>query len=375
MERSVAFLLENAGPVIQLRLHRDLLGDLSPSLESALRDEIEQLPLVGLLKTYVRPNGYIGTGMHSWDHWRGEVLHHTPLEDGENAARLLSQYCFPKDHPLVAGFMAALRDEESLRETFSYISPEKDRFEKRFRGLNNGNCLMALIYTLQALLGFGDDFEDLRAFQQIALEGFRQIRNAPSFHSLVRKRSQTRARYNYPFIEENAFFPNSLTLTMLAYTQSWRTSENVQMLAEAINHLNHMMDPENNLHVRIAGKSIVPFFALVRPIRPFKPEVIDTILYRRVLSEIAMLGVGKQVDVLRETAEQIRLATDERGVLRMRFDLPHNRRYSPKALEYPWPYSDLKLEPGRDQRSIDCDLTFWAVELMHLINKETPQSV
>lgn len=82
MDRSIAFLTENAGPVIRLRVHRDLLGDLTFAKDTLLQAEIDQLPLVKPLKTYVRPSGYIGTGMHSWDNWRGQELHHTPLEDG-----------------------------------------------------------------------------------------------------------------------------------------------------------------------------------------------------------------------------------------------------------------------------------------------------
>lgn len=96
-------------------------------------------------------------------------------------------------------------------------------------------------------------------------------------------------------------------------------------------------------------------------------DLVDTILYRRTLTEVGMLGVGHQAKVLCETADNIRSAMDERSVLQMRFDLPHNRRYSPKLLHDPGPYTDLKLERGKDQRALDCDLTFWTVECLHLI--------
>lgn len=69
-------------------------------------------------------------------------------------------------------FVKAIRDEDTLQKKFSYIPLEGVRFENRYLGLNNGNCFMALIYTMQAMLGYGDDFEDLPAFQKIALKGF-----------------------------------------------------------------------------------------------------------------------------------------------------------------------------------------------------------
>ena len=82
--------------------------------------------------------------MHSWDNWRGTVLHETPLQDGECAARLLSYYRVPKTHSYVQGFVSAMRDEETLKKEFSYIPLEIPRYENRLVGLNNGNSLMAL---------------------------------------------------------------------------------------------------------------------------------------------------------------------------------------------------------------------------------------
>lgn len=133
--KSIDFLLENAGPVIQYRLRKEILGDLSKSEEEKLLGQIYELPLFKLLSTYIKPNGYIGSGMHSWDNWRGTVLHETPLQDGECAARLLSYYRIPKTHPFVQNFLSAMRDEEILKKEFSYILPEIPRYENRFEGL------------------------------------------------------------------------------------------------------------------------------------------------------------------------------------------------------------------------------------------------
>ena len=101
-------MLENAGPVIRYRLRKEILEDLTPGEEERLLEQIYELPQFKLVQSYAKPDGYIGSGMHSWDNWRGQVLHETPLQDGENAARLLSYYRIPKEHPLVAGFVAAI---------------------------------------------------------------------------------------------------------------------------------------------------------------------------------------------------------------------------------------------------------------------------
>ena len=400
--KSIDFLLENAGPVIRYRLRRDILQDLTPGEEESLREQIYRLHPFVLLQSYVKPDGYIGSGMHSWDNWRGQVLHETPLQDGESAARLLSYYCIPKRHPVVAGFVAAMRDEEILRKEFSYIPPEIPRFEKRFVGLNNGNCLQALLYTMQAMLGYGDDFEDLADFQQICLKGFARVAQARSLEEFTKYDAGAKRKYNYPYIEAEDYFPDAYTLAMLAYTKSWRGGREeavtqgdgtgsapgkgkgapamqgdgtgsapgetpVSMLARALNHINAVMRPDNEMHVRICGKYVAPCFAMIRPIRAFRSDLIDTVTYRRVLSEIAMLGVGQQADVIRESIANVEEALDGDGVLRMDFSTPHNKRYSPRRIEYLSPYGDVRLEADYGQKNAFlCDLTFWALEFLWL---------
>ena len=80
LTKSIDFLLENAGPVIQYRLRKEILHDLDKTEEENLLEQIYQTPHFKLLQTYVKADGYIGSGAHSWDNWRGTVLHETPLQ-------------------------------------------------------------------------------------------------------------------------------------------------------------------------------------------------------------------------------------------------------------------------------------------------------
>ena len=366
LSKSIDFLLENAGAVIQYRLHKEILRDLNQTQEENLLEQVYQTPLFKLLATYIKPNGYIGSGAHSWDNWRGEVLHRTPLEDGETAARLLSYYAIPKAHPYVVDFVRAMRDEETLRHEFSYIPPEIERYENRAIGLNNGNCLLGLLLTMQALLGYGDD-KEVRYFQNISLKGFERVLEISSLDEITKER-KTKGKYHYPYIEADEYFPCSYTLAKLAHTAAWRTVDNVQMLADSLNHINAMMKPDSNMHVKVGNKYYAPCFALNRPLRPFKYDVVDTILYRRVLTEIAMLGVGEKVGIIRESVANVRDAIDADGILRMDLDSPHNKRYSPKNIEYPTPYVDVRLEPDYKRKyALECDLTFWAVQFLSLV--------
>lgn len=367
LSKSIDFLLENAGPVIQYRLRKEILCNLKKTEEENLLEQIYQTPYFKLLQRYIKLNGYIGSGAHSWDNWRGVILHETPLQDGEAAARLLSYFAIPKTHPIVVNFIAAMRDKDTLRNEFSYIPPEVERYENRYRGINSGFCLMILIYTMQAMLGYGDD-EYVKPFQSVSLEAFESILPLSSINEITKIR-QGKAKYNYPYIEESTSFPCQYHLEVLAYTNAWRTPENIVLMTNSLNHYNAILHGANPMKVKIGSNYYVPFPLNMSnsPIRPFRADVIDNITYRRLLTEIAMLGVGESVGVIKDSIAGIDDAIGDDGILKMRFDLQHNKRYSPKNIEYPTPYVDVRLEQDYKRKyALECDLTFWAVQFLYL---------
>lgn len=368
--KSIDFLLEHAGAVIQYRLRKEILQDITKTEEENLLEKIYQTPQFQLVESYVKPNGYIGSGCHSWANWKGRVLQRTPLEDSETAARLLSYYQIPKEHPIIQNYIHALGDEELLKAEFSYIPPEVVRFENRFKGLNSGNSLGAIFFTIQAMLGHGDDFKEVLNFQEISLKGFERVLGISSLEEITRLHKNVNKKYNYPYIEAEDFFPDSYTMAMLAYTRNWRSKEHIHQVANALNHINRIMKTDNELSIKIDGKYYGACFPLVKPIRPFLADRVEKILYRRTLTEIAMLGVGRKVDVIEESVVNIEAALDEDGILRTDFDLPKYRNYLSKNLAYPTAYVDVKLEPDYGRKyARECDLTFWALEFLTLVDQ------
>ena len=265
-----------------------------------------------------------------------------------------------------------MRDENTLKNEFSYIPPEINRFETRFIGLNSGFCLMALIYAMQAMLGYGDD-EYVKSFQNVSFEAFKSILPLSSVNDIV-KTHQSKAKYNYPYIEADTYYPCQYHLETLAYTSAWRTPENIKLMADTLNHYNEITrGGPHPIHVKIGNRYYAPFplHMANNPIRPFHVDLIDSITYRRLLTEIAMLGAGESVGVLLESVENIKEAINGDGILRMRLDLPHNKRYSPKSIEYPTPYVDVRLESDYKKKyALECDLTFWAVQFLYLVNED-----
>jgi hypothetical protein len=109
-----------------------------------------------------------------------------------------------------------------------------------------------------------------------------------------------------------------------------------------------------------------PGSALIKPLQPFRAETLDKILYRRYLTEIAMLGVGEKVGIIRESVVNVNETLDADGILRTFFDMPKYRCYLAN-IEYPTAYVDVILEPDYKRKyAQECGLTFWAIQFLTL---------
>jgi len=366
-EKSIDFLLKNAGPVIRYRLHKEILNDLSEKNEKKLLDEVYNAPKFQLMKRYITPSGYIGIGMHSGDKYK-----ETPLQDGETAARLLSYYAIPKTNPIVVNFIKSLRSEKILQSEFSLYKQLVVAFNNRFLGLRNGGGLMVLFYTMQALLGFGDD-DEAKSFQDISLDAFKSILPISSIADITKFKPNLKKKYNYPYIEEGTYLPCSYHLAALAYTKAWRTKKNISIMADAINHINKITDDKNNIHIKINDNYYCPLWAFIRPIKAFSLEMVqhNYVMYRRVLTEIAMLGVDQKVDIIKESVKNVKEALSKDGVMRIKFDTAYNKKRYLDILKYPTAYAEVGLEDNyKKENALECDLTFWAIQFLKLVGKE-----
>lgn len=363
LSKSIDFLLDKAGDVIKYRLRKEILKDLSDSEEEMLLEKIRQYPNYRLVERYVKPNGYIGLGMHSWDKFK-----ETPMQDGESAARLLSYYSIPKDSPIIKNFINALRNDIILEEEFSYYNPEKARFRDRYLGLRNGGGLMVLIYTMQAMLGYGDD-EEVKPFIDISYKAFESMMAISGLDDITKFNPNLKKKYNYPYIENDVYLPCVYHLTTLSHTNSWRSEESIHKLADAINHLNNIMKDDNNVHIKIGSNYYVPLWALIRPIKAYGTGLHDTVL-RRMLTEVAMLGVGTRVKVIERSVDNVMEAISEDGILKPVFNSAYEKRRFIESIRYPSPYSEISLEADcKKEVSLWCDFTFWAVQFLSLVYK------
>lgn len=363
ISKSIDFLLENAGDVIQYRLHKEILKDISKAEEENLLQKVMQTPYYKLVESYVKPNGYIGIGMHSWDKFK-----QTPLQDGEAAARLLSNYAIPKDSKIIMSFIAAMRNDEILEEEFSYYNPEITRFENRFLGLNNGGGLMVLIYTMQALLGYGDESQ-VKPFVETSFNAFESILHINDLSDITKFSPNLKKKYNYPYIEEDVYFPCQYHLETLASTNSWRNEKSVGTLINAINHHDKIMKTNNNMHIKIKNNYYGPLWAYVRPFEPFTINEPAYVALRKTITALAKVG-GIKIDVVKKSVDVVKEQMQADGILRVKFETTYKKKYFKSNMAYPGPYSEIALEVNhKTDTQLWCDLTFWAVQLLHILGE------
>ena len=359
-QKSIDFLLENGRDVIQYRLHKDILHDLTEAEETKLLEKVMQTPEYQLLLTHVKPNGYIGIGMHSWEKFKA-----SHLDDGENAARLLHNYGIPKDMPIVQNFVKAMRDDAILEQEFSYYNPEKVRFETRSIGINSGSSLDVTLYACQALLGYGDDPE-MRHFVDASYKAFVSLLDYESADEITTFNPNLKRKYNYPTITPDTYFPCQYHLETLAETQSWRTEESIARLAETIDHHDRITKDFGGFAVKINGKQVGPGWAYMNPFFALSfPQKAPN--HRKTLTALAKV-TGDRTQVVRESVETLLEMLSEDGVLRTTFTSSYEKSRFKDNFRSGHPYAEIGLEPDhRKDTAIWCELTFWAVEFLHII--------
>ncbi len=369
LSKSIDFLLENSGDVIRYRLRKEILHDLSQTEEENLLEKIMRLPHYKQLEKYQKPDGFIGVGLHSYDKFQ-----ETPLQDAENAARLISYYAIPMTVPLVSRFAESLQDERILEEEFSFCNPILKMFRNRHIGTESGSSLQLLIDACLALMGFGDN-GIIERTKKISYEAFERVLPLKSFSDITSYNPNVHRKYNYPYILPDTLFPCVYHLQVLSHTFSWRNEQSLKTLADALNHISAIAPEPIHIHVRADNKYHTPLWELSRPIKPYETNFTDYVCYRRILTDIVKLGIGRQVDVTSISAERLLddLKTD--GILRLAFKSASEKRKFKSVFEYPGPYNDIKLEPDyKTDVSIWCDLTFWAVQFLYLYDANLTQS-
>lgn len=114
------------------------------------------------------------------------------------------------------------------------------------------------------------------------------------------------------------------------------------------------------------------YIGIGMPITPYDPDRLHGKSHmqlpnnRRILLDIARIGIGDKVDVTRQTAAILEEALNRKPFLTPHFENSYEKRMYRQSLMVPGPYSESSYAEDRlTDTDLACDFTLWAVLFLH----------
>ena len=347
MFKSIAFLLENANPSIKLRVKKEILGSIAPEEESELIEQITQEPIYKLIAACQKENGWLGNGFHGPNKDAG------PYENQEVGTKWLAEKAVGKDDPVLKRAMDAF----ATTELTDLCYRTKGKYYDEFRYAANGQNLIRCACIARA--GY-DVIIDIKPQIQLALDSFKRVLEVDSILDITRIK-KVNGKEKRVF-NDNEKWPCYYLLDILAHTGSWKTNENIQMLAKAVKKLMRTDRPE----CQVGGDSWVGcVLGTVGCIKEGyslgydKDGVHYTYLDR--VEWLCRCGLAPYIPELQAEVELLKNSIDENGICRATVDenqLKGIGTYSGQQLETDWKTDTRKL----------CDITFRALLILYYSN-------
>jgi hypothetical protein len=351
LSKSIDFLLENANPSIKRRVKSEILHNLTPEEASEYQAQILQEPNVKRCLASQLDNGWFGHGFHGMNKNAGQ------FENQETCTKYLGEKAVDKDTPALKrsmdAFVAIPLDDLCYRT--------KGRYFDECKYAANGQNLIRCACIARA--GYADVI-DISPQLQLSLDSFRRVLEVDSVLDISRP-IQKGAKRVFNDYEK---WPCRYHLDMLAHTDSWKTEDNIKMLAASVDKLMRTDRPELINCVPLSwvgyplgtlggfpsqGLSVKSTGLLPTPIslpNGSKPELYNL----EYLEWFARCGILPYVSKLQEAVYEIVKSMDDSGVCNTPV---------PDDIFKGWgPYAGLQLEVDwKTKTRRDCDVTFRAL--------------
>lgn len=337
-ERMADFLLENANPSIRYRVLTEVLHRDVPQVErDRMQAEILDEPIIKSIIACQKENGWIGNGFHGPSRDAGQY------ENQEVGVKYLGEKLVYRDAPVLKNAISAFKTAEN---EYMGDSGDRDKYTAYGADIVKAACV--------ARAGYEDSFDISREIKK-SLDSFRRVTEVGSVTDIVKIRKKRPERVNpdgiaYVFNDYEKW-PCRYHLDILAHTQSWRSEENIAMLAAAFNKLMEASSP-----------GYVPAYCvdvghLVGCCGAFT-EGMELCSRLDLTEYMCRCGLYGLVPKLRREVDIIRNSVDERGVCHASFDETALRgmgTYSGRQLEVDWKKAARRAS----------DVTFRALLILH----------
>ena len=346
-KRMIDFLLANADPSIRLRIKEEILHDITDEERRKFQEQILLEPKIPPIKNAQKENGWIGNGFHGGNKIGG------PYDNQEVGTKYLGEKGL-KGTDVLDRAMDAYETTELTDPCYGTKGKYYSEFEIAAFGWNMVRC--ACIARAHY-----DDVIDITPQIEVALESFKRVTEVDSIFDVSRPVKGGR------LFNDNEKWPCRYHLEILAFTDSWKSNENVAMLTDSFNRLmrkdrTEYIDIEINCWV---GHKVGPLWRLTEGYSlmtgPYNHKQISDGIRRVNIEKIEWMvrcGLYKNVPELKEEVDRISNSINTGGICEVEI-------YENEFKEW-GPYGGLQLETDwRSKIRKACDITFRALLVLH----------
>lgn len=354
-DKMIKFLLENANPSIKRRVKTEIANALTQQEAVEYQEQILQEPNIKRCLASQLENGWFGHGFHGGNKNAGQ------FENQETCTKYLGEKAVDKDTPALKRSMDAFANiplDDLCYETRGKIIDE-------FKVTGHGHNLIRCACIARA--GYADVI-DISPQIQLSVDSFKRVLEVDSVLDITRPIQRGKHRV----FNDYEKWPVRYHLDILAHTDSWKTNENIKIVADSVTKMMKTDRPELvNLNPaswngyplgRLGGfpsqgLTVKMTCGLPSPMSiPYRnrPELYNF----EYIEWFARCGIVPYVPALREAVDDIADSIDGNGICRI------------PVLEdifKGWgPYAGLQLEVDwKSQVRKDCDITFRALLILH----------
>jgi hypothetical protein len=300
---------------------------------SKLQAEILEDPIVKMVFSWQRDDGWLGRGFHGYD----------SIEAG---IRILREKGIHRDYPILTMALSALEERaDRLHLGIGKVGKILDQM-----GLGGSKMIRAHLFAHAGIEG--KDF--IQEQIEVALDGFRGVLEVHHIKDILEEFRGKRV------FKPGVIWPGIYQLRLLALTHSWRTPENQQMVADVIQRL-VTISPIPIIHARNKSQLIAPASFCMDDFNTDMEALTDAewMMWFHRMEMLARLGVMGSNSTLQFQLKTLKDILAEGGGF-------FNRQLSHSFFSKWGAYSGMMLE--RDWRSPKrraSDLTFRSLLILH----------
>ena len=336
---AIQTLITDACASIKYRVRKEILEE-DPDIAEYL-DEILEDKRVQYVFTWQKDDGYLGQSFHGG--WIPKVQSKYFSTGAEAALRFLSEMALPKNHPVVEKGLKALLGDDWNIDFMNYakiVNPNT--------GMLWANQIRAVVFAY-----FGIEEHDFTGPE--IKESLRITGGVSEISSLEDITGMSRDKLYY---NTDTCLPSIYDIKLLAFTHSWRNSQNTGSLAKGIERLIDF-SPVPEIYIPMGNSLAAPAQIapndLTRTPRRLRPD--EWYWWLHTMELFARMGIASRVAVLRQHVSELKeMLAEGDGFFPVK---PPNLAFTKWST-----YKGLALEEDWRSRKWKHDLTFRALLIL-----------